>query len=1278
MRRWAAAFAVLALCASLAVPVGASESVPELAEVAVASDAAGELRVWWEAPELAPFEYRVRWARDDLEYLSWRQPDEAGRGNAWPAGDATSVTLSGLAEGVGYKVQIRARFRTAEGKVMASPWSDELTVTVAAALAPVQQQQQQAQQEAQRDEQSQQQADQESEGSALGWGEIGGFVVSSGAPGELTMSWSTPDPVPDDYRVMWAQEDLGWLTYRQLGDGETRGNLYPAGDVTSFTLRNLPVGVSYKVQMRARYGVTGSGPFARTERSGPLTDLATVEIADTVPPPGAPRLTGTALGPFGAVTLSWAAPVEGGPVEGYRVWRGPRPDELAVIADGLAAEVTTYTDTTTPPGQTLHYAVQAYNGTGTGPASGALSAATPALPQARAEPVLIEPVLVEFVDPEPLIAAQQNAETPLVTNFAYGTAGAGSQVLGSFAGGTAQAFQVNSSSGSWRLEAVELQMRRRQSSIRNRGRVTIHASQGHRPGEVLWELTPPADYLTDADTDFRTYRFSAPEGAVLEQRDTYWLVLEHVESGAAEATTSGVSRRPAAFAVLSDNQDGPGFSIWDYILSRGIGDAWNLSTSDSRVALAVYGEQFDEPDNEASRSVVAAGGTVEGAFHRSRDVDWFKMTGLEAGRVYVVDVRGGSARRAAIAAIYDSDGAQLAGSGASNDYQLHSVGELARRRAYFSPPSDGDYFVGVELPHLRGGVWAFYSDVVSDPASAPAGALVDRCHRCGLREAYVVLSTYTVAVTDLRSTEVHSLGAHIAADVATVAVGSSVEGFLHDSFTLGALTTGAGQQLVRVEGLEAGRRNQFTLRMHDIGGSLLNKVRPLVTNLSIDFVSAFEGLRGLGYFGVPEGFSRTGGSWDHGFTQAASDYVRTAANFENEAIRLSVLDGSGNQPPSAYLGSRYTLYAWGEAEDPVGEAPGEDLPGTDGWRWQLRRHLFTPGFVSADAGEAAVSATVDRDGDSDWFRAWMSMHDYNTATVTQTASAGCLRVRMYQSPTIVDVEVPWVRGESEWSNATRITAAWDPYYDHGGLREQFTFEGIHYISVEAGPLYTHNTDSTTRCTLAGPEQHPASQLHPSRTPAPNTPSPSPTTSRRRVEWGSRCGEPDSVSWRTGGLPAPPHPGAPSAAAKLPRGGSGEQQQQQRDGCEAADHDGQRPGDACRQPSAPQQEPDRGEQRAFHSEAFPSPPWESLTSTVNDTEVTVLPDWEASSSSEGSEKVTVTDSSSKSSSARASMLIDPRVVRVPSTVVPSDTVTLTAEVSETSTTQSVSAGSPLHQ
>ena len=108
----------------------------EIGAVVLSSGAAGELTVSWEAPVLAPFEYRVMWARDDLDYLSYWQPDEAHRGNARPAGDAASVTLAGLEEGAVYKVQIRARFRDEKGKVSASPWTAEHTATVTASSQP--------------------------------------------------------------------------------------------------------------------------------------------------------------------------------------------------------------------------------------------------------------------------------------------------------------------------------------------------------------------------------------------------------------------------------------------------------------------------------------------------------------------------------------------------------------------------------------------------------------------------------------------------------------------------------------------------------------------------------------------------------------------------------------------------------------------------------------------------------------------------------------------------------------------------------------------------------------------------------------------------------------------------------------------------------------------------------------------------------------------------------------------------------------------------------------
>ena len=108
----------------------------EIGAVSLSSGAAGELTISWEAPGLAPFEYRVMWARDDLDHLPYWQPDEAHRGNAWPTGDATSVTLAGLEEGAAYKVQIRARFRDEKGEVSASPWTNETTATVTVAPPP--------------------------------------------------------------------------------------------------------------------------------------------------------------------------------------------------------------------------------------------------------------------------------------------------------------------------------------------------------------------------------------------------------------------------------------------------------------------------------------------------------------------------------------------------------------------------------------------------------------------------------------------------------------------------------------------------------------------------------------------------------------------------------------------------------------------------------------------------------------------------------------------------------------------------------------------------------------------------------------------------------------------------------------------------------------------------------------------------------------------------------------------------------------------------------------
>ena len=89
--------------------------------VTLTSDAPGALTVSWETPSPAPTDYRLRWAPVESDFVSWKDGNETDRGNAYPAGDATSLTLSGLPEGTEFKLQVRARYH--KGEYKKSPWS---------------------------------------------------------------------------------------------------------------------------------------------------------------------------------------------------------------------------------------------------------------------------------------------------------------------------------------------------------------------------------------------------------------------------------------------------------------------------------------------------------------------------------------------------------------------------------------------------------------------------------------------------------------------------------------------------------------------------------------------------------------------------------------------------------------------------------------------------------------------------------------------------------------------------------------------------------------------------------------------------------------------------------------------------------------------------------------------------------------------------------------------------------------------------------------------------
>ena len=113
-------------------------------------------------------------------------------------------------------------------------------------------------------------------------GAIPSLNLASSEPGQLVITWETPDPAPTDYRIRWSPTNAKFLSYKD--DNETqRGNLYPLGGVTSLTLNNLTPGDSYKVQMRSRYY---NADRSVRESSGPWTATTTQRVKDN--PPAAP------------------------------------------------------------------------------------------------------------------------------------------------------------------------------------------------------------------------------------------------------------------------------------------------------------------------------------------------------------------------------------------------------------------------------------------------------------------------------------------------------------------------------------------------------------------------------------------------------------------------------------------------------------------------------------------------------------------------------------------------------------------------------------------------------------------------------------------------------------------------------------------------------------------------------------------------------------------------------------------------------------------------------
>ena len=207
-------------------------------------------------------------------------------------------------------------------------------------------------------------------------GEVINLHLSSDAPGELTITWDAPSDAPADYRVVWARDDLSYLSW-DASDETHRGSSYPDGADTSLTLSGLTGGETYKVRMRSRYS-----PGTSDGWSGPWSDTEIQRVRSD--PPQAPGALGVGVVDHDGVSLSWSAPTHDA-LTGYRVLRGIGAASLDTLAE-LGVDARSYTDTATDGATTYHYVIVALSQDGDSPRSSAVTATTP--PRTPVTPVI--------------------------------------------------------------------------------------------------------------------------------------------------------------------------------------------------------------------------------------------------------------------------------------------------------------------------------------------------------------------------------------------------------------------------------------------------------------------------------------------------------------------------------------------------------------------------------------------------------------------------------------------------------------------------------------------------------------------------------------------------------------------------------------------------------------------------------------------------------------------------------------------------------------------------
>ena len=330
----AVALTILATSAMTAPAPAHAQAEPDaITSVTLDSHQPGQLVITWQPPQQAPTDYRIRWTNTNLNWLSWKDTNEAQRANEYPLAGVTTITLNDLTPGDTYKVQMRSRYynpdRTARQK--SGPWTPTATQRVKnhPPAAPT------------------------------------SLTTSEVAHDSLILSWDNPnDANITGYRIQRGT-DANSLNTIEANTGSPSTN-YADSTVEPETTYHYAV-----------LALSQDGNGTRSITS--VTTLAEPdETVQNDPPPAPTGLMAAQVG-HSVLTLTWNDPQDD-TITGYRVLRGDEADNLSVINSDTGSNATQYEDSTVEPGTTYHYAVLALSQDGDG-ARSITSVTTPAEPQ---------------------------------------------------------------------------------------------------------------------------------------------------------------------------------------------------------------------------------------------------------------------------------------------------------------------------------------------------------------------------------------------------------------------------------------------------------------------------------------------------------------------------------------------------------------------------------------------------------------------------------------------------------------------------------------------------------------------------------------------------------------------------------------------------------------------------------------------------------------------------------------------------------------------------------